>query len=247
MIPIYICEDDVNQRKSLESIIEKYILMAELPMKIALSTDSPSGIMKCLHSNPQRKGIYFLDIDLGNPCDGIQLARKIREIDAFGIIIMVTSLQAYTHLIFKYKIGAMDYIVKDVVKDIPQRVKECLEIADKMLVERNVDKEFYRIKIQNETQTVPTSDILFFESLGERKICLYTKNSRHMFNSTLKDIEKESQAFYHCHKSFVVNTKNIRSVNREKGEIELITGEKCPIARKKTKSLFELMGFGSFK
>ena len=41
MLRIFICEDDTIQRKKLERIIQRYILIEELDMQLQLSTADP--------------------------------------------------------------------------------------------------------------------------------------------------------------------------------------------------------------
>ena len=43
---IIICEDDVQQREHIESIIENYIMIEEKPLEVALSTGDPYEVLE---------------------------------------------------------------------------------------------------------------------------------------------------------------------------------------------------------
>ena len=56
---IFICEDDDLQREKLEKIIDNYIFINELEMRIELSTANPDDIIGYLRENKSLIGIYF--------------------------------------------------------------------------------------------------------------------------------------------------------------------------------------------
>ena len=241
MIPIFICEDEPNEREYLKTVIERYIKHSKLPMKLILSTGNPQVIIKYINNNSRKKGVYFIDLDLNDEVDGVWLSRKIREKDAQGKIIMITAHKEFAHLIFKYKLGVLDYIIKGELQELTKRVENCLLMANSQLQDemKNTNKELYEVKNQGETWYFPITDVLFFESLGNRKISLYGKNKRVIFNGLLKEIVKSNEKFFYCHKSFVVNVENIKSICRQNSEIEMTNGERCPIATKKIGRLRE--------
>ena len=54
------------------------------------------------------------------------MAEKIRDIDSLGYIIFITTHSELTYLTFKYRVEAMDFILKDNVNEIDFRINECL-------------------------------------------------------------------------------------------------------------------------
>ena len=58
MLRIFICEDDTIQRKKLERIIQRYILIEELDMQLQLSTADPFEILTYLNEHPQTAGVF---------------------------------------------------------------------------------------------------------------------------------------------------------------------------------------------
>ena len=80
MIPIYLCEDDPCQLSQLKSIIEKYLFIENLDMKVVCACQSPEELLKSMPRFPQA-AVYFLDIQLESALNGIELAARIRALD----------------------------------------------------------------------------------------------------------------------------------------------------------------------
>ena len=239
MLPLYICEDNILQRKMLERIIENEIMTNGLNMKISLSTGNPMDILEALEKNPKEEGIYILDVELEHEICGIELAKRIREIDVLGKIIFVTVRRDLAEMIFIHKIEAMDYIVKDNLEDMAYRIKECLKLSNHQLnIERN-NKNFLWIKSGSETYVTSVEDIIYFEYIYNRRICLYTKDNQFEFSGSIKKLEEENMDFFYCHKSFVINVKKVKTVFRKDFEVEMVNGDVVPVSMKKMKLLLD--------
>jgi two-component system response regulator AgrA len=131
MINVFICEDNLIQRTRLETIINNFLLMEDIDMKLALSTANPEELLTYLHHHSQSQSIFFLDIDLNHTLDGIQLGGQIRDLCIDSKIVFITTHSELAPLTFKYKVEAMDYIVKDDPKELASRVKDALNQAKK--------------------------------------------------------------------------------------------------------------------
>lgn len=74
MLPVFICEDNRMQRERLTKYIEDYIMVEHFDMKLELSTGDPFELVSRMPTH-QGMGLYFLDIDLGQPdMNGIGLS-----------------------------------------------------------------------------------------------------------------------------------------------------------------------------
>lgn len=228
MIEIFICEDNKEQLNKLTEYISNYILIEDLDMKIILSTDSPDEIIEYV-KNSSCNGLYFFDIDLNNKINGISLAAEIRKHDSNGNIVFITTHSELTYLTFMYKVSAMDFIIKDDLSSIKDRVISCLNVAN----ERNTNdkkestKKFV-LKITDKIISVNYSDIMFFESSPTlHKVILHLDNRQIEFYGKLKDIEKSHKCLVRSHNSYLVNIDNIQELNLSKKEIILTNGEVC--------------------
>ena len=240
ILSILICEDNESQRKSIEKIISAHTKIKEYDCKVVLSTDSPYELLAHIEEVPAQNNFYILDVNLKSDINGIVLGQKIREIDPFGVIIFVTSHSEHAMLTFKHRVSAMDYIIKDNMQSISKKICDCVDIAYRQYVGT---LEYFQLKTIDGVRNILVSSILFFESFGiPHKLTLYTKNERIEFRGNLKDIEQMQPFFFRSHKSFVVNIRNVKTVNRTTNEIIMSNDEIALVTPKKTSKLLEMLG-----
>jgi two-component system response regulator AgrA len=240
MLHIFICEDNERQREDLERMVKNYILIEDLDIKFAMSTNDPQVILNYLNENPEVIGLYFLDIDLQHKMTGFVLGTKIRERDVFGRIVFITTHGELMYLTFIHQIEAMDYIIKgQEFNDIATRVGQCIKVAyQRYLNEKKSSTQFFKVTVANKTRVFPFSDIMFFTtSVKPHKLSLHLENSHVGFVSSMKEVEGYSPLFVRIHNSFIVNIENIKTIDRANRELEMINGEKCLISVRGLKEL----------
>ncbi|MFC4710458.1 LytR/AlgR family response regulator transcription factor [Enterococcus eurekensis] len=240
MLEIFICEDNLAQRTSLEQLIQQTILLNNWEMTLRLNTENPLEILTYLEEYPQTQGVYFLDIDLNTEMNGIQLGAEIRNRNPHGKIIFITTHDELLPLTFQYKVEAMDYIAKDNREEITQRVTEALRQANQhYLTTAQALDERIRFEIGNRIRWVELSDVMFVETVpgNSHKLILHLRNGSVSFLGNLKEIEQLSPAFYRVHKSFVANKQNIREIDQLNRELIFSNGEKCFVGRRQLKQL----------
>ena len=238
MLPIFICEDNTFQRKMVQKIIENEIQLKNYPMEVALSTEDPFKVIEFMSKTPKVNGLYFLDMELGNLMNGVDLARKIREKDQFGQIIFVTGSNDLADLIHTHKIETMDYIVKDNLGEMVRRIKECLELASHQASNQGGAKSnTLRIKTEEKVYDIATEEVIFFEYAGSQRVRLHTGHEVMEFEGTLKKAENKNINFFQCHSSYVINLKRIKEIHRKILEVEMDNGEYLPVSIEKLKML----------
>lgn len=234
MLKIFLCEDNSTQRTKISTLINNIIENENFDMKLIISTESPQDILDYVSTN-KTTGLYFLDVDLNSNINGIELAQIIRKYDPKGFIVFITTHEEMSYLTFKYKVEAMDYIIKNNYPFIESRILECLKLANERYSFRNdTSKANFILKSGDKLINVELSKITFFEtSATVHKIILHTLDSQIEFYAQLKDITKlVDERFYRCHKSFLVNTDNISNIDTSSRIITMTNGEQCPISVK---------------
>lgn len=239
MTNIIICEDDNYERKNFETILNDKI--KQYDFQITLSTNNPYEVIKHIETIKKRC-IYFLDVDLNSDLNGFELAKLIRSHDPSGYIIFLTGHAELTLLTFQYKVQALDYIIKGDINTVSAKVEECfnaININLKAVKDKNDNK--FPIELGNNIIFLDFDDILFFETAdAEHKICVHTSNGQSEFYGTLKDIEKKvTLDFYKTHRSYLVNTKKIKSINKKSMVVEMNNGEICYISLRYLKGLLK--------
>ncbi|WP_027626374.1 LytR/AlgR family response regulator transcription factor [Clostridium lundense] len=240
MLEVIICDDNLVFRDKIKTIIENTILRENLDLQLALSTENPEEVINYIEKN-NITGIYFLDVDLKSDINGIRLGEKIRELDSKGFIIFTTAHMEMSYLAFKYKVEAMDYIIKD-EEDFKQRVNSCLIKAYNTYY-KEISKEGY-ISINEDSRiiNIKLCDILFIEtSITAHKIRVHEENRQIEFYGNLKDIQKElTPNFYRCHKSYIVNKDKIREIDIKNNKIIMVNEEECYVSFRYKKGLWAL-------
>jgi len=224
--------------------VKNYIENEACDIELVLSTANPDDIINYVEKKPEETGLYFCDIHLQHEMTGIDLAAKIVSIDNNAKIVFITTHSELAYLTFRLKIETMDYIVKDDPEDVEKRVSECLAESYKLCMssESQVD-EYYIIKTNKEVWNIPFDDILFFETHQtiRHKMIIHTKNSQIEFRAMISDVAKISPLFFRCNKSFVVNTKNIKYVDKSNCKLEMVNGQYVPMTVRRIKDLLKHM------
>jgi len=223
MLSIFICEDQPEELESTTTFIENYISMENLGMEVVCAATSPHEILDYI-SESKVAGLYFLDVDLQCEMDGIQLAEAIRKYDPRGFIVFITADAKSLTLTFKYRVEAMDYIVKGDAY-IKERISKCINDANAKYISKSTPlQDTFVYKLSGNTNklskgsvvSVDRSKILFLEVNQARphSLIIYSENSKHEFRGKLSHAQKElDERFFRCHRAFIVNTTKITAID----------------------------------
>lgn len=234
MIDIYVCEDSPEQREMITNYIRLAILIQEYDMKINIATDDPEEIIEEIKKS-KNTGLYFLDIALQTDQNGLILAQKIREYDPRGFIVFVTSHSEMSYMTFKYKVEALDFILKDELQFLQRRICECIEnVHRKQMKITRAEGKTMTITRGGRQITLEYRHIMFFEtSVNEHKLIVHTESKSIEFFGKMKDIEDEvGDEFIRCHRAYLVNKKNIKEINYTEKMIIMKNQMSCPISHR---------------
>ncbi len=241
MLKIYICEDDKKQLAQITKAVENTIMIEELDMKVELSTTDPFEIIRRIE-NESGIGIYFLDVRLNSEIDGIELASRIRDYDPRGFIVFVTTHPELSYLTFKYKVEALDYVVKGENENLEYNIRSCiLNAYSKFLSNRKEIKKFFYAKFGQKIIHIPYEEIIYFEtSSTPHKVIVHTINRRVEFYGHVGHIIKElDDRFYQCHKSSIINKEHITMVDKKNREVHLTGDHMCMASVRAVKGIYE--------
>ncbi|MBA1395175.1 response regulator, partial [Lactobacillus sp. XV13L] len=116
MFPIYLLEDNQEQRNTYAQVINDTIMINELPMQLVCQTDSPNALLEAMAHNYQ--GLFFLDMEIENQKDaGLQTAITIRKQIPAAHIVFITTHGELSFLTLERKVAPLDYILKDYGSD----------------------------------------------------------------------------------------------------------------------------------
>lgn len=233
---IYICEDDLSQRQHITKIINNYILIENLDMKIQLSTSDPLQILQAID---QEQSVYFLDIGLHSELNGLELASAIRKADTHGYIIFITTHDEMAFETFKYQVAALDFILKDQgnLKDNIVRVFQTIQ--QQLMIDAD-DNDTIAIKLNDRILYINLKTLIYIETLSNHKLVLHAQNKESLITGDLKAIEQRlPNNFFRAHKSFLVNLDYVDHVDKKQNLIFFRNGASCLVSRRKIKLLTE--------
>ncbi|WP_310601781.1 LytR/AlgR family response regulator transcription factor [Anaerosporobacter sp.] len=242
MSKVYVCEDNDQQREFMSRTVQELLLVEEFPMEYGVATANPHELLEKIKGETDT-GIFFLDIDLQCDMNGMELAQKIRECQPRSYIIFATTHSEMSHLTFKYKIEALDYIIKDNRDELKVRIQQCLHHVMESETRQGESESEKNYFVQTGGRITPLSyeEILFFEiSETKGKMYVSTKDKCIEFKGNMKEIEEEmDERFCRCHRSFFINLDNIETIDEKNNMIVMAGGAECPISVRLKKKLLQ--------
>ncbi len=177
----------------------------------------------------QKFDVVFMDIIMSK-ISGVDIAKKILEIDSSAIIIYVTSSTDYAVRAFEQFI--FQYLVKPISEEVLDLVFErSFEKIEKNIL-YNKEKSFFAIKKYSKEIKIMDNDVLYFEKENNYININLENNKVEGIRMTLKELENiiDMELYLRCHNGFIVNKSKIKSVSTK--EIELFNIDiKIPVGR----------------
>ena len=155
--------------------------------------------------------IIFLDVNM-EEIDGIETAKEIRKITKDVFIVFVTAF--ITYALEGYKVDAVRYLIKD-HESLEKAMTECMDtILEKMDYEENE----MTFDFQEGKTTISLENILYIESNLHRLIFYMAGEDavHYTIYTKLDDVAEllQNKGFCRIHKSYLVNLKYVKSVER---------------------------------
>lgn len=235
LINIIIVEDEALVAENIKKIIKK--IDPEVNIYITGFADETFKYAQKNHVD-----LFCLDIQLED-YNGIELAKKIRELPNYTLTPMIFITAIPTRELIAYKeTHCYDYIIKPFLEEeISKKVSKILKYY-RNNQQNNVEEELkLRFKGDSCVYSVFQKDVIYLESLM-RRLHIVTKNEEFTTNViSLKSIaEQLGDNFLQCHKSFFVNKTYIYTLDYGRMEIILSNEEKIPCGRKFLPNLKEI-------
>ena len=227
---IAICDDESFFRKRMRDILTDY--MEEKGVLYEIDEFESGKEFISLGIEIVKYKIVFLDINM-DEMDGMETAKKIREVSNDIFIVFVTAFITYT--LEGYKVDAVRYILKNNV-NLTEVVFECMDaISTKM----NYVVKKINFNFNEGTKNVSLERLLYIESrLHKLEFhIMEDRINKYSLYGVLNDMEKQLQGydFVRIHQSYLVNMKHIEKVSRY--EVLLSNGVKLEIPKVRYKQV----------
>lgn len=199
-LQVVLCDDDDlfldALTAELERVFHKLHIGAEMVRFHSDSDLLQTALATC--------SMVFFDIDFEDEAyTGIDLARKLRQVNRRALVFFVTNFIEYAPA--GYEVQAFRYILK---RDMGEVLERYIMQAVEQLAE---GQECLHLRDKEETVALALNDIVYLEVM-DHSVSIHTPDGLYTLSATLSALEQrlETRGFLRIHKSYLVNMRSIR-------------------------------------
>ena len=205
MIRIALVEDEAEVRAQLQGYVQRHTRQYGTEFAVTEFADG----MELLDDYRPVYDVLFLDVEMKH-LDGMETARRVRELDKDVIIVFITNMAQYA--IGGYAVGALDYVLKPV-----NYYQFCTKLSRAVQrVERRRGGQVVLQLAGGGMQVLSTNDIYYLET-RDRLLWYHTAKGEFSVRASLASAEKQL-AQYHfsrCNQCYLVNLQYVKAVEND--------------------------------
>jgi DNA-binding LytR/AlgR family response regulator len=227
MIRIAIVEDDESDTRIIREHIERYEQERGTKFQVEAFEDGEDIVQNyggCFD-------IVLMDVEMACT-DGMTAARAIREVDSEVVIIFITNMPQYA--MEGYKVEALDYVLKPLSYfAFSQRIERSLTRMKRR------SQSYLSIHSRGGIRKLDVSRVLYVEVQNHDAV-YHTLDGPYETRDSLKNIctKLNSNAFFRCHKWFLVNLEHVDSVRNHNVHVG---GNNIQVSRARRKELLDAL------
>lgn len=221
MIKIGMYDDNLNSIRIASKLLESETIEQNLDAEISIISSNQKEIYDAIYEG--KIDILFLDIDFkNNGKNGIEFAKDLRKINKKFYLVFLSAHQRYLYVSLTTKV--FDYLIKpinrDTLRELVARFKDEFETNKSIFLHLNKWKY------------VRTNDILYIEKDGKKSI-IFTESQKYTTSKNLNSLLSElPKNFLRCHKSYILNSNKVLSIDKKEGQAFFGKDFSCPISSK---------------
>lgn len=228
-IKAIIIDDDINYALETEMILDK--LGVEIVGKFKTWKNVLSKIKRL------QPDFIILDIFLAQKDNGLDFAEKLKSLQIPYIVCTGYPYQEYADKAFQH--GAYGFFSKPLDKaGFSYKIRQLLsEISD------DVFKHYLPVKDKNTHIKIPFKEIQWLEIDGNYTSIVLVSGSKYIQKRSLKKfLDPLGASFMQIHRSYVVNTYHIKSLDNGTNSVNFRNGKSLPIGSKFKSDIVKLFG-----
>lgn len=193
---IAICDDNIFDAEKLSDILRQNQYADRITVDLFCNT---VDFLLSVSDNCSYD-LVFLDIDM--PVSGIELAKRLKEINTKAIIIFATAHPQY--MLDAFDVEAFHYILKPFD---PDKVDAVFQKAYNKYLSVH---RYHCIKIKTQTMRLKLNEIYFIEYC-QKHVIYHTLNKDYEVLETLNSVYEKLRnfGFYQIHQGYIVNLDKI--------------------------------------
>ena len=208
MIRVAIVEDEAEIREQLMGYVQRYTRQYGTAFEVKTFADG----LEILEDYRPAYDLILLDIEMKH-LDGMETARRIRELDPEVMLVFITNMAQYA--IKGYAVGALDYVLKPVPYFA---FSQQLQKVEAQLRRRT--RHYLAVPVEGGLRRLDTSCIYYIESEGHR-VHFYTEEGDFAAPGALKALEEKlaDRPFARCNSGYLVNLAQVQAVQQNTVEV----------------------------
>ena len=208
MIRVAIVEDEAEIREQLMGYVQRYTRQYGTAFEVKTFADG----LEILEDYRPAYDLILLDIEMKH-LDGMETARRIRELDPEVRLVFITNMAQYA--IKGYAVGALDYVLKPVPYFA---FSQQLQKVEAQLRRRT--RHYLAVPVEGGLRRLDTSRIYYIESEGHR-VHFYTEEGDFAAPGALKALEEKlaDRPFARCNSGYLVNLAQVQAVQQNTVEV----------------------------
>ena len=230
------------------------VMIEQAGAEVAGAYQDPAAALDAVRLDPP--DAVFLDVEMPG-MNGMELAKRICELDADTQIVFVTAYEQYA--IRAFELSAVYYVLKPITPDrilkavrrverVRQMRRPAGDAENPALISRGAESAGkLSVKVRDDIVLINLEDILFVMS-EDGKTVLATKDGSYVSRVGMKDWEEKLKHadFIRCHRCYLVNTAYIRKMVHILGEYRELVLDYCdvniPVSRQRIGAVKRWMG-----
>ena len=208
MIRVAIVEDEAEIREQLMGYVQRYTRQYGTAFEVKTFADG----LEILEDYRPAYDLILLDIEMKH-LDGMETARRIRELDPEVMLVFITNMAQYA--IKGYAVGALDYVLKPVPYFA---FSQQLQKVEAQLRRRT--RHYLAVPVEGGLRRLDTARIYYIESEGHR-VHFYTEEGDFAAPGALKALEEKlaDRPFARCNSGYLVNLAQVQAVQQNTVEV----------------------------
>lgn len=210
------------------SLLSRYVEKVPF-LELVFSSENPISAMEFIQNN--EADLIFLDIQMPE-LSGINFMKIVGDKLKY---ILTTAYSEYA--LEGYEHNVIDYLLKPI--SFERFEKSVNQAKERFALNENQEKTYFFVKSSGQQHKILFQDILYIESIKDYAN-IKTENQEYIVLDTLKSLENQlPDAFVRIHKSFILNTNQIKSVTSK--SVILQSNQEIPIGESYKMNLLNIL------
>ncbi|MCD8341084.1 MAG: LytTR family DNA-binding domain-containing protein [Clostridiales bacterium] len=218
MLRIAIAEDEAEYRMQLTEFLRQYGENYSVEMEISCFSNGADLVQ----DYQPEYDIILLDIAMPD-LDGMEAARRIRQVDEQVVLVFITQMAQYA--INGYEVGALDFLLKPVNYDVfAMKLTKAIRRAESREGKRIV------LTLQSGVQVLQTRDIYYVE-IQNHVLHYHTNQGEFSLRGTMQKAQQELEPYHfsRCSNWCLVNLAYVSQVDKS---VAVVAGTPLDISRR---------------